>query len=347
MSVFFLVLSGILFSLSAQAKVWRINNNPGVNANFSDLQAAVSSASVVNDDTLYVEGSSIAYGGFSLSKRLVIIGTGYLLNGANNNTGLQANIYSSSLNGGTIFFDSTGSGSVIMGLESFSFAVGGNVGSATDNITITRCLINSIGTYYGYTANSKMSGWKLNKNWINSIGLSSLVLQDWDIRNNIIISTFDLSNANNQSNIVRNNVFRGGLYINGGYFANNIISSTTFTVLNVTIKNNIAIGTGGNFSTYVGTNGNQNNMTDAAVFQGLTGNTNDGQWRLKAGSPAIGAGLTIGTVVSPDCGAFGGPDPYILAGIPNIPTIYSFTVPASIPAGTATMNVTISTKNNN
>lgn len=68
---------------------------------------------------------------------------------------------------------------------------------------------------------------------------------------------------------------------------------------------------------------------------------------LKAGSPALAAGLTVGTVVTPDCGAFGATDPYKLSGIPNIPSIYTLTVPVSIPAGTNSMNVTISTRNNN
>jgi hypothetical protein len=348
MSTLLFVLSALFLSLQTQAKVWRINNTPGVNANFTDIQAALSSASVVNDDTLYIEGSATNYAGFTLSKRLVIIGTGYIINGPNNNTGLQANINSSNLGGGYIIFDSTASGSVLMGIDNFFFAIGPNLGSATDNITITRCLLSGLGTYYGYTANTKMTGWKINKSYIySSFGNAQLLIQDWDISNNLFIGYIDLSNPGNTNNIVRNNVFRSSINIFGGYFANNIINNTTFNVLNVTIKNNLSIGAPGGFTPFVGTNGNVNNQSDATVFQGLTGNTNDGQWRLKAGSPAIGAGLTIGAVISPDCGAFGGPDPYRLAGIPNIPTIYSLTVPASIPAGTATMNITVSTRNNN
>src|SRR5690349_22845635 len=59
------------------AKVWRVNNNPGTSADFIQLTTAVASSSVVAGDTLYVEGGSAAYTGINLSKRLVIIGAGY------------------------------------------------------------------------------------------------------------------------------------------------------------------------------------------------------------------------------------------------------------------------------
>ena len=45
---------------------------------------------------------------------------------------------------------------------------------------------------------------------------------------------------------------------------------------------------------------------------------------LKAGSPAIGGGVS-----GADCGAFGGPAPYVLSGVPNLPHIYEADVPAS------------------
>ncbi len=347
MSTLLFVLSSLFLSLQTQAKVWRINNTPGVNANFPTVVAALASASVVNDDTLYVEGSTVNYAGFNLNKRLVIIGTGYFLSGANSNAGLQANTNSADFGGGYIIYDSTASGSVIMGLDNFYMALG-VTGSAADNITVTRCNLTGITPYNGVVPNTIMAGWKINKCYVAStLGSTSFIMQNWEITNNIFAGSLEMSNTNNANNLVRNNVFRTTISIHGGYFANNIINNTTFSVLNVTIKNNLSIGAPAGFTPYVGTNGNINNQTDAAVFQGLTGNSTDGQWRLKAGSPAIGAGLTIGAVISPDCGAFGATDPYKLSGIPNIPTIYSLTVPASIPAGTATMNITVSTKNNN
>lgn len=347
MSGFILILSVIILSLPAQAKVWRINNNAGVNADFNSISTAMGSSSVLNDDTLYIEGSATSYGGFGLYKRVVVIGTGYFLSGTNSNSGLQANSYSSSLGGGYVVFDSTGSGSKLIGIDNFFMAVGASQGSATDNITITRCNFSGVGTYYGVSANTKMVGWKINKCHITGyVGNSSMVMQDWEVRNNIFTGGVDMSNSSNSNNLIRNNVFRGGVTLYNAYFANNIINNTTFSVVNVTVKNNLCVGAPTGFSSFVGTYNNVNNQTDAALFQGLTSNSTDGQWRLKAGSPAIGAGLTVGGI-TPDCGAFNAQDGYILSGIPNIPTIYSLTVPGSIPSGTATMNITVSTKNNN
>ena len=74
-------------------------------------------------------------------------------------------------------------------------------------------------------------------------------------------------------------------------------------------------------------NGNQYNIDMDLVFADFDGAlelSTDGKWELKAGSPAIGAGS--GGI---DCGAYGGPAPYILSGIPMLPHIYEADVPAS------------------
>lgn len=343
----FLILF-IAAGLQSQAKVWRINNNAGVVADFISGAAAVASSSVLNDDTLHFEGSATAYAGFTLNKRLVIIGTGYFINGANSNPGLQANPYSATFANAGISFDSTASGSTLIGLDLFTFYLGPNLGSATDNITLTRCRLSYLGENYGYTANTKMAGWVINKCYFQSgINLNNELLENWQVTNNIFAGGISMSKITNLNNLIRNNIFRSSIDIFSAYFSNNIIINTTFTVTNVTVKNNICIGAApAGFAPYVGLNGNIANQTDAAVFEGLTGNSTDGQWRLKAGSPAIGAGETIATI-TPDCGAFGTADPYVLSGIPAIPTIYALTVPASVPSNATSMSVTISTKSNN
>lgn len=337
-----LVLFSTVCLQQVQAKVWRINNTPGVAADFINCTDAMNAAGVLNGDTLHIEGSAITYSGFTLSKRLIIIGTGYFLSGANSNSGLQANPNTSNFNGGAILFDSTSSGSVLMGLDNFFLGVGPNLGSATDNITVTRCNVSTLGQYYGYTAGTTMAGWKVNKCYIlNSMDLSGQAVQNWEVTNNIFQGSINLGNSGNLNNLVRNNVFRASITLFSAYFTNNIITGTTFTTTNVTVKNNLSTGTN-----LPAGNGNLNNQSDAALFQGLTGNSTDGQWRLNAGSNAIGAGETI-SGITPDCGAFGTADPYRLSGIPAIPTIYLLTVPASVPSNASNMSITISTKSNN
>ncbi|MEO6541144.1 MAG: hypothetical protein ABIN74_09150 [Ferruginibacter sp.] len=328
--------------LQIQAKVWRINNAPGVAADFTNVQAALSFASVVNGDTLHVEGSAVVYAGFTLDKRLVIIGTGYFISGANSNSGLQANPFTANFNSGSILFDSTGSGSTLIGLDNFFLGIGANQGSATDNITVTRCNINTLSQYYGYTPGTIMTGWKINKCYIAStLDLTAQVVQNWEVTNNIFQGSLNLNNTGNLNNLIRNNVFRNSINLYSAYFSNNIITGTTFTTTNVTIKNNLSSG-----ANLPAGNGNLINQSEAAIYQGISGNSTDGQWRLNGGSPAIGAGETI-SAITPDCGAYGTADPYKLSGIPAIPTIYLLTVPATVPSNATTMPITISTKSNN
>lgn len=70
------------------------------------------------------------------------------------------------------------------------------------------------------------------------------------------------------------------------------------------------------------------------------GLSHDGQYQLKTGCPAVNAGVINGTPV--DCGAFGGAAPYILSGMPGIPSIYSLTVPAKVNIGTSTISISLS-----
>lgn len=67
----------------------------------------------------------------------------------------------------------------------------------------------------------------------------------------------------------------------------------------------------------------------------------DARAQLGANSAAKGAGVG-GT----DAGAFGGTDPYVLGGLPEIPSIYQLTVPQSVSQG-GTLQVQIKAKTGN
>jgi hypothetical protein len=142
-----------------------------------------------------------------------------------------------------------------------------------------------------------------------------------------------------------------------GVIANNIFSHQSNTANYFIIKNNICPNTDGspvfngifntisnNFSAggvgFPAGNGNQNSVSMTTVFVGATGNSTDGQWQLKPGSPAIGAGLS-----GEDCGIFGGSTPYHLSGLPKIPSVYLLTAPVN--SNGPTLPVTISVKTNN
>jgi len=124
---------------------------------------------------------------------------------------------------------------------------------------------------------------------------------------------------------------------------NNVLTynSVAVSAYNASIANNIITGSNGSIQVNTGNainnnilagagtdaNGNKYNVAMANVFADFTGSLNysdDAKWKLKTGSPAIGAGVS-----GVDCGAFGGPTPYVLSGVPNLPHIYEATIPGT------------------
>ena len=142
-------------SVCANAKIWRINNTPGIAADFTTFNAAATSASVNAGDTLHFEPSTLDYqtGSFTLSKRLVIIGPGYFLDPANTttpaNTGLQAVTTDARI---TFFQIGSGAnGSKFLGVTlNGSFYLNG-----TSKITFERDFISS-GFYFASGANGSI-----------------------------------------------------------------------------------------------------------------------------------------------------------------------------------------------
>ena len=92
-----LFVAVIIISLTVQtanANIWRVNNKSNFNGTslygdnfggsstypvFNQISQAVGWAGVVNNDTLYIEGSTTIYAGATVTKKLAIIGTGYFL----------------------------------------------------------------------------------------------------------------------------------------------------------------------------------------------------------------------------------------------------------------------------
>lgn len=78
------LLTIVLITFSAQAKIWRVNNNPGVAADFTTAQAAHDAAS--NGDIIHLEPSNTHYGDITSSKQLTWLSLGHFLA---ENPGLQ------------------------------------------------------------------------------------------------------------------------------------------------------------------------------------------------------------------------------------------------------------------
>jgi hypothetical protein len=351
MKKFFLssvVIAFLFATLPAHAKIWRINNNPGVTADFTSLTLATASASVINGDTIYLESSTTEYAAGTLTKRLVIVGLGYFLNPANattpGNAGLQAATVESRL--GYITIENGANGSKFLGIASGGAQI--NVSATSYNLVFEK--VNFTGGLN--FSNATHSNITIRKSFFNNTGVQAATgnLSNFVVENCIFYNFsgyMSLQALTGTANIIRNNTFFATYFSNipNCYFANNIIADPNYewVFTNTTVKNNLFARASQVLPLTATANQLGVNMTNVFL---LTGSF-DARYQLKPLSPAIGAGLTVGAVVTPDCGAFGATDPYKLSGIPNIPSIYALTVPISIPSGTATMNVTFSTRNTN
>lgn len=326
-----LSLCAVAVSVAAEAKTWRVNNSVGANADFSSASAAINAASA--GDTLHLEGSAIDYGSLSVSKKLVIRGTGYFLNETPPNPKTQHNKNVSFCN--SIYLYAGSKGSVVEGMTAYSVYLKDSL------LTLQRNNISNV----QLSDSRDIAGDTIRNNYIGGISLNSgsYKTRGLFVYNNIIQAiSFSASLAANVDGFAINNTFYGNnsFTTNNFIYQNNIFNSSDFgnyrqanTFLNnVSVDNKLPSG-----------NGNITGASMASLFVGGatgTGYSSDGRYMLKAGSPAIGAGVLNGVAV--DCGAFGGPAPYVLSGMPQMPSIYDIVMPTQINVGTTAITITVS-----
>ena len=300
----------IFISTNASATIWSINN-VGIDADFIGINEAHDSENVKDGDTLYITGSTKSYGDFVCTKNLNIIGPGYLLG---ENTDTQANLSSATMV--NITYNPGSEGSSITGM------VINIINIYCSDITIKRNMIAGI-DFHRPSVNilivqNLIDATKLTGHCIHFSANSEV--NNLIISNNIVTTTYGsyaIAMGEKDQAIIKNNVLDGSLGIYSSTFHNNIQSTGPTVVLtNCDVQNNI--GHSNKFGT---TNGNIPNIDMTTVFVG-TG-SQDGKWQLAENSPAINAGFN-----NVDCGAFDGTDPYILSGIPMIPSIYYVDAPA-------------------
>jgi hypothetical protein len=320
--VFFLIAS------NGFASVLRVNNTLGASTPniYTTIQAAHNAAST--GDTLLVEPSVMGYGNLVATKKLVVFGNGYYLGPAssNFNPGLQLSNNTSTL--GSVKFDVGSEGSTMMGIS-----MGVDLCTiATNNITFSRNNVQFVNLTL--TASNCI----ISQNILFQLNFAGTNNNNM-VRNNFIANKLTID-ANDLNNVVENNIFQG---------------ANTYNVQNAIVRNNIDLGV----NSLVLTNSTvDNNASTNGLFGAANGNitaagsamvedianssalfSEDSRWKLKATSPAKATGFN-----GDDMGIFGGLTPYILSGIPPIPTIYKFIAPTSV-AGSS-MSIIISTRNN-
>ena len=332
-SLFVGLLAG-LSSHSAQAKIWRIDNNGGSPGNFTSLASAISSSSVVNNDSLYVNGSGTSYGDVTVTKKVYIFGPGYFL--AQNPQTQAAPV---SATAGTITFSTGSSGSLLTGM-SFSHLL-----IDADNLLIKR--------NYGVSGSNPVVD--IYASHSNILLVQNYLYNDYYERavnvqggcSNVLIGNNFIGTINNSSTyyycavystssitVTQNVIYKSWINTSNSSVSNNILREGGITGSGNGVLNNVGYNTD-----VPSGNGNQQNVTMSTVFVG-TG-SDDGMWQLKASSPALAAGAN-----GEDCGMFGGSDPYVLSGMPAIPAIWFFAAPTS-GSGASGLQVHLKAKSHN
>jgi hypothetical protein len=358
--LFLLSIAATFICSISFAKVWRVNNNLGINAIFKTAQQAHDSSAVIAGDTLYFEHSVSSYGGLIMTKGLKLIGAGYFLP---QNLGLQYNLNATFLD--NIMIRPTATNTTI----SVSCL---NITDSANNVTIKRCEINGNIAFIAANNCTVTNCYVLGNLAFNAISrippqtCGIFGCTGMSIYNNIIVGTLEqdalafwgptysgchgatwlkphsVSAFNNSigfhariSGSFYNNVC-SFIYTDAGSGITNNIFNSPISVsrreifLPAAVVNLVQLETG---------NANQFNIGPTTIYMSLLSNS-DTSARLKPLSPAIGAGIG-GT----DCGATGGVNPYVFGLIPAIPTIYKLNVAPATNGNS--IGVTISTKSNN
>lgn len=334
--------------LAANAKTWRVNkisdylpNNAsryGANVGgtieypvFKELEEAQEYNAVLNGDTVHLEGcaSGDEYSSAIITKRLVIIGTGYFLA---ENPDVSNDLLASRI--ASLEFEEGSAGSQVIGVwiraES---GVGGILRVDESNITIKRCKID----WYLYLGRDLADIYIIGNYFdnINQPTFSAIEIDNSNfpvnvvIKNNIFKKKVLLQSGNLVGTVLQchNNVFdcpaavgAPSLKLNSISFQNNILTTAGATVeINGGSGNGITFNTSASASGQFGSAANNIVAVDmASLF--LSGGTSDGKYRLNPSAPDNIPG-SDGT----ERGAFGGTaisNRYSISGLAPIPVIY-------------------------
>lgn len=366
-SILLFVVTAILTTFITQssfAKIWRINNHSNYDGStlwgdnfggtaaypvFAQINQAVAFGIVNDGDTLHVEGSTVIYAAATITKRLIIIGTGYFLT---NNPKVSNNVLEAHI--ARVYFNAGSENSQLIGVSIV------NAGNAADRdvyinvngITVKRCRIEGQ-VVFGFPLSDVYILQNFFSNVVTNNALATngnaLFTPPTDIifNNNICQKTFTwgtpLANPTTMWPILQcnNNVFDGpdnlanpNLAFSTSEFKNNILMPTNAVVKIAATPGNVSYNIG-TLSTQFGTADN-NLVVPAITTLFATPSTPDASYQIADGTVADNSG-SDGT----DRGAFGGTavtSRYTLSGLAAVPVIYQITSPG---ATSTTLPVTI------
>jgi len=297
-----------------QAKTITVDNKIGAAAMFASVQEACNAANA--GDTILIAGSPDAYGSVTLTKKLHLIGPGYFL-AENGIPGI--NKFPATINDRIILRNvelSSPSGSTLTGISGGYFIVEAGV----QDVLIDKCIgIPGVGGHVN-----------IKRSWMHDANFGAAA-PNCTIENSVIGTQLVLSVGSTARNCVLHHGVMGGPLgssvssmifilnqdqISGNYRGNFLGSITHSMEVG-------PLGTGNRPSTLPPGAGNFDHIFYLSeVFE--VGEARDKYYKLASNSPAKGSGLG-----GSDLGLFGGPQPYVISGIPSLPRVTRFLVPAT------------------
>ena len=330
---------------TATAKSWRINNDANMKPDFVNINAAMASDNVQPGDTLYLDAGCTIATDQEITKRVTVIGTGYFRPDAPHALAGLSKILK-------ISADYTKIEGLLLNEE---------VRVNAQYVVIERCKVYHVNlcsdSYAMYNAREAVirqcyivqgiHGWDKSSvcpYYSNFVTIENCILAEGysyikdlvspTIRNNIIYQTWNI-NGNTGSYNLQN--------IDNGIIQNNIIinrvdAAMTFkNIANSIVTNNVIFGSTENFPAYAADNLFVDNREGIFTKEGTW--EVDTYYQLAENSPAKGYGILGGVAV--DCGAFGGPNPYVLNGLP---AGFPYYTQASVDARSKNGKVNVSLK---
>lgn len=293
---------------TAQATILRVSNRTNSGAPYSEISQAINAAE--EGDTIMVDGSNTSYGNITITKRVVLIGPGYLLNEngviAEGSPSAMLGTVSSNYNGAA--------GSIIMG-----FDIKDKVTLSQPNMVVTRCRLAtdlSIATsasncvvHQNYTNGRVMCVSTSTTSWapspqitnniftkINNSNSTGLIngISDGIIAYNTFTKTYD---SQYQPNLRQ---------LTGCTVEHNIFVGEELTLESNSLRDNYWTGNGGTFIL-------EDCATDRAIKEACENESYASDFAGK--------------------GAFAGNDPYVISGIPAGPYINDIEMPTSVEKG--------------
>jgi len=371
----------LLFALTAMvanATTITVDNNAGSAAQYTDLQTAVDA--VQAGDTILVAGSVTSYGSITLKKKVILLGAGYA--GLSSKMGQLVFQNLTSVDGSSDSFVSGFQMSSISFTVEYTNRTSATYASLS-GIIIERCIVSGINFHNNYAHFSNITvrnnafnitGFAAltsnNISTYSSILFSNNIIDGGYFGSRVVVSSSNgvefVSSYQSTSGVaIRNNIFVGpssrafslmiGATVENNIFYNrNLITEAEYNSFDslaygLNFNNNITYLTGQDLtlnSWYaVGANNQsidpqyENFPIDGAAF------STDHNYRLKTGSPAIGAGVN-----GEDLGIYGGayPWPGDLVIFPKGPRVIELKPVGSpsVPAG-STLDVQFKSVINN